>query len=310
MVQVDPAAATGLPEAIAHPGAPARALRGQGFWASSWRRLRRDRLTLAAGLVFLLLCLMALLADPINAFVLHRDPNAQALTNTYRAPSPEHWLGTDEYGRDSAARVIQASRVSLTMGFVVAVLALGVGVLVGLLAGVYGGWVDDLITFVVNLFSITPTFYVLLILAAWVPPSPLSLALLIAAFGWMGVARQVRGVALSIGQRDYVLAARALGAGERRIVVRHVLPNVSSIVTVVAGLEVAGAILAESGLSFVGLGIRPPTPSWGNMLTNSLQYVFRDPWLVVVPGAFIFVTILSVYLLADGLRDALDPRLR
>jgi peptide/nickel transport system permease protein len=218
-------------------------------------------------------------------------------------------FGTDEYGRDTAARVIQASRVSLTMGFMVAAIALSVGVLSGLLAAHYGGWVDDLVTFVVNLFSITPTFYVLLILAAWVPPSLVSLALLIAAFGWMGVTRQVRGVSLSVAQRDYVLAARALGATNWRIMLRHVLPNVSSIVTVVAGLEVAGAILAESGLSFVGLGIRPPTPSWGNMLTNSLQYVFRDPWLVVFPGALIFVTILSVYLLADGLRDALDPRL-
>ena len=280
------------------------------MWAAAWERLRRDRLTLTAGSVFLGLCLLAVLADAINAYALQRDPNVQVLTATYQGPSPAHWFGTDEYGRDSAARVIQASRVSLTMGFMVAAIALTVGVMAGLIAAQYGGWVDDLVTFVVNLFSITPTFYVLLILAAWVPPSLVSLALLIAAFGWMGVTRQVRGVSLSIARRDYVLAARALGATDGRIMLRHVLPNVSSIVTIVAGLEVAGAILAESGLSFVGLGIRPPTPSWGNMLTNSLQYVFRDPWLVILPGAFIFVTILSVYLLADGLRDALDPRLR
>jgi peptide/nickel transport system permease protein len=279
-------------------------------WAAAWQRLRHDRLTLGAGLVFFALCIIAGSADSINAYALQRDPNVQILTAAYQGPSTEHWFGTDEYGRDSAARVIQASRVSLTMGFMVAAIALTVGVLAGLVAAQYGGWVDDLVTFVVNLFSITPTFYVLLILAAWVPPSLVSLALLIAAFGWMGVTRQVRGVSLSIARRDYVLAARALGATDRRIMLRHVLPNVSSIVTIVAGLEVAGAILAESGLSFVGLGIRPPTPSWGNMLTNSLQYVFRDPWLVVFPGAAIFVTILSVYLLADGLRDALDPRLR
>jgi len=279
-------------------------------WAAAWERLRRDRLTLAAGLVFLGLCVVAGLADAINAYVLQRDPNVQVLTAMYQGPSANHWFGTDEYGRDSAARVIEASRVSLTMGFMVAAIALTVGVVAGLVAAQYGGWVDDLVTFIVNLFSITPTFYVLLILAAWVPPSLVSLALLIAAFGWMGVTRQVRGVSLSIARRDYVLAARALGATDRRIMFQHVLPNVSSIVTIVAGLEVAGAILAESGLSFVGLGIRPPTPSWGNMLTNSLQYVFRDPWLVILPGAFIFVTILSVYLLADGLRDALDPRLR
>jgi peptide/nickel transport system permease protein len=277
-------------------------------WAAAWERLRRDRFTLAAGLIFFCLCAVAACADAINAYALQRDPNVQVLTASYQAPSPDHWFGTDEYGRDSAARVIQASRVSLTMGFMVAAIALTVGVLAGLIAAQYGGWVDDLVTFVVNLFSITPTFYVLLILAAWVPPSLVSLALLIAAFGWMGVTRQVRGVALSIARRDYVLAARALGATDRRIILRHILPNVSSIVTIVAGLEVAGAILAESGLSFVGLGIRPPTPSWGNMLTNSLQYVFRDPWLVIFPGAAIFVTILSVYLLADGLRDALDPR--
>src|SRR5919202_4029482 len=191
-------------------------------------------------LVFLLLCLMGVLAEPLNAYVLRKDPNAQALLATYRGPSLEHWLGTDEYGRDSAARVIQASRVSLTMGFLVAVLALSIGVALGLVAAFYGGWVDDLVSFVVNLFSITPTFYVLLILAAWVPPSLVSLALLIAAFGWMGVTRQVRGVSLSIAQRDYVLAARALGASDWRIVLRHLLPNVASMVTVVAGLEVAG----------------------------------------------------------------------
>ena len=258
------------------------------MWAAAWERLRRDRLTLTAGLVFLSLCLLAGFADVINTYALQQDPNTQTLTATYLGPSPAHWFGTDEYGRDSAARVIQASRVSLTMGFMVAAIALSVGVLAGLIAAQYGGWVDDLVTFVVNLFSITPTFYVLLILAAWVPPSLVSLALLIAAFGWMGVTRQVRGVSLSIARRDYVLAARALGATDRRIMLRHVLPNVSSIVTIVAGLEVAGAILAESGLSFVGLGIRPPTPSWGNMLTNSLQYVFRDPWLVILPGVFFF----------------------
>ena len=231
------------------------------MWAAAWERLRRDRLTLTAGSVFLGLCLLAVLADAINAYALQRDPNVQVLTATYQGPSPTHWFGTDEYGRDSAARVIQASRVSLTMGFMVAAIALTVGVMAGLIAAQYGGWVDDLVTFVVNLFSITPTFYVLLILAAWVPPSLVSLALLIAAFGWMGVTRQVRGVSLSIARRDYVLAARALGATDGRIMLRHVLPNVSSIVTIVAGLEVAGAILAESGLSFVGLGIRPPTPS-------------------------------------------------
>ncbi|HEV8637226.1 MAG TPA: ABC transporter permease, partial [Chloroflexota bacterium] len=188
-------------------------------------------------------------------------------------------------------------------------IALVIGVGVGLVAGYHGRWVDDLLNAVIQVQRAVPFLYLLIMVAMIVRPTLPILVALFGAWSWTGVARTVRGQTLAYKRRDYVDAARALGAGDGRIVLRHVLPHISSIMLVEVGFVVAGSILAEAGISFLGFGIQPPTPSWGNMLTNALEYVRRAWWLVAAPGAAISFTVLCVFLVTDGLRDALDPRL-
>ncbi len=281
-----------------------------GYLELTWRRLRRDRVSMAAIYLFAAICLVTLAAPLIATYVLHTDPNTQNLRNNFAPPGPGHWLGTDELGRDNLTRVLYAGQVSLRIGVVVAIVSLFLGVSLGLVAGFYGGLVDDLINAVVQVLLNIPTLFLLILLSVTFRPDPTQLAIIIGAIGWMGTARQVRGLSLSVARRDYVDAARVLGASDLRILVRHILPNLVSVVSVVAGFEIASAILIESGLSYLGLGVQPPTASWGNMLQNSLDYVTRAPWLVAAPGLMIFLTVLSIFLLADGLRDAFDPRMR
>ena len=191
-----------------------------------------------------------------------------------------------------------------------AAVSLTIGVVLGLMAGFYGGWIDDLLQAIINIFNAIPFLPLLIIIGSMVKLGWVELALIISMLGWTGASRQVRGLVLSIKQRDYVLAARTIGASDARIMFQHILPNVFSIVLVIVGFDVAGAILTESGLSFLGFGVQPPTATWGNMLSNSLAYTTKAPWLILFPGLTISLTVLSVFLLADGLRDAMDPRLR
>lgn len=288
------------------------ALRGpaRSFWQDSWARFRRDRLAIMGGLIFFFLCLLAIFAPLLSAYVTHYDPNQINLKENYALPSAKHWFGTDEYGRDYLTRIIYAGRISLSIGFLYALVSLTIGVGLGLAAGYYGRWFDDFLQAVVNIFAAIPLLPLLIIVGSLVKLGWVQLALLLSAFGWIGASRQVRGLVLTIKQRDYVLAARTVGAADGRIMFQHILPNVFSIILVIVGFDVAGAILIESGLSFLGFGVQPPTATWGNMLSNSLSYTTKDPWLVVFPGLAISLTVLSVFLLADGLRDAMDPRLR
>jgi peptide/nickel transport system permease protein len=281
-----------------------------GYFELTWRRLRRDRVSMFAIYLFAAICLITLLAPLLANFVLHTDPNAQDLRNNFASPGLGRWLGTDELGRDNLTRVLFAGRVSLLIGFMVALVSLVVGVPLGLVAGFYGGLVDDGINAVIQVLQNIPTLFLLIILSVTFRPDATKLAIIIGIIGWMGTARLVRGQTLSVGRRDYVDAARVLGASDVRILFQHILPNLISVVSVVAGFEIAGGILLESGLSYLGLGVQPPTASWGNMLQNSLDYVTRAPWLVAAPGLMIFLTVLAIFLLADGLRDAFDPRMR
>jgi peptide/nickel transport system permease protein len=246
---------------------------------------------------------------PLIARALGVERDAMDLTNRYQPPSAAHWFGTDDFGRDYFVRVLYGGQISILMGLGVASVILTIAIPLGLSAGYFGGLLDDAFNWVVQILVTVPTLFVLILVTAWIPPSPVSLALLIGLFSWTGNGRQARGLALQLKQADYILAARALGARSGRIVFRHIMPNMLSLMLVLAGFDVVAGILTESGLSFLGLGIRPPTPSWGNMLTNSLQYVFRAPHLVVFPGLAIGLLVLSVYMLTDGLRDAFDPRL-
>jgi peptide/nickel transport system permease protein len=201
-------------------------------------------------------------------------------------------------------------RVSLVVGFGAAAVNLTIGVAVGLAAGYCRGWVDDVIQAGISTLNSLPTLFVLLLVAALFEPGPLPLVLVIGLLSWPNVSLYVRGQALSLRERDFVVASRVLGASAPRLMVRHILPNVLPLVIVVAAIDVGQIILLESALSFLGFGITPPTPSWGNMLINALADLSRGPWLVWGPGLAIFLTVLCLYLVGDGLRDALDPRLR
>lgn len=287
-----------------------------GYVRATWERFRRDRVSMAALWLLATIVLLTLIGPPLVEWTLGLDPNRQTLTRRYQPPSTTHPFGTDDLGRDVLARTLVAGRVSLAIGLIIAVVSLAVGVPVGLASGYFGGRFDDLSNAVIQTLANIPGMFLLILLSATFRTAPIPLpwavvlAVIIGLLGWMGTARLVRGMALTVREREYVKAAVALGASHRRVIARHLFPNVFSIVTVIAGFDVAAGILAESGLSYLGLGIQPPTASWGNMLGASLENVTRAPWLVIFPGLAIMLTTLSVFLIADGLRDALDPRLR
>ena len=300
------------------PAAPSRALsqpedeltvESRGYLQVAWRRLRRNHAAMVALVILSLICVSAIAAPWISANILHYDPNQGILTQRFQPPGAQHLLGTDEFGRDVTARLITAGRVSLAIGFMVAAFSLGIGVSLGLLAGYYGHWIDDGINALIQLVLNIPGLFLLILLAVLFQPGVFGLALILGLLGWPGDARLVRGRVLSERRRDYVDAALVAGATDVRVMYRHILPNVFSVALVIAGFDIGGAILTEAGLSALGLGIQIPTASWGNMLGSSLQYFDQAWWLVVAPGVMIVLTVLSVYVLADSLRDALDPHL-
>jgi peptide/nickel transport system permease protein len=279
---------------------------GQSYWQLAWRRFRKHRLALAGAAVGFGLTLMAVLA-PVLA---PSGVDAISLGSRWQRPSPGHLFGTDELGRDVLTRVMYAGRISLAVGYVVALNVSVIGLFVGSVSGFYGGKVDVVPMRLVDVLLSVPTLPLYLILAALIPGGGISRIILIfTTFGWTGIARLVRGQILSLRTLDYVEAARAIGVSEARLILRHLLPNALAPVIVAATLAVGGAILGESALSFLGLGIAPPTPSWGNMLQRAQEYIWNAPHLAIVPGVFIFITVLSFNFMGDGLRDALDPRL-
>jgi peptide/nickel transport system permease protein len=286
-----------------------------GTYARAWYKLRRDPVTIVAAIVLLAIIAVTLLAPFIAENILHSSPEqmlraADGRFAILRPPSAEFLLGTDDLGRDALTRLLYAGRVSLSIGFMVAFISIVVGTTAGMLAGYFGHWIDDVVNAIVQFIFNVPFLFVLIFLSVIFRPDILMLALIIGFFGWPGTARQVRGVVMSARHLDYVLAAQVLGATNRRIMVRHLLPNVSNIILVVAGFDVAGAILGESALSFLGFGVQVPQASWGNMLSGAQDMFRRAPWLVYPPGLMIFLTVLCVVLIADGLRDAFDPRVR
>jgi peptide/nickel transport system permease protein len=292
---------------------PADARVSRSLWSNAWYKLRRDRLTIGAVAVLLLLALIAILAPVLADNVFHYKFEQQDLFHTYEKPSfnpPAYLLGTDEVGRSQVVRLLFGGQVSLFVGFVAAFVNFAVGVPVGLAAGYFRGAFDDFITWFITTINGIPQLYLLLIVAALWQPGPLTLIIIIGLLNWTGITLYVRGQTISLREREYVTSAHAIGATHARVMFRHILPNVLPLIFVLAAIDVGAIVLLESALSFLGLGILPPTPSWGNMLTNGASYFVRAWWLVVSPGVMIFLTVLCLYLIGDGLRDALDPRLK
>ena len=268
--------------------------------------LRRDaRAWFGVAVVFLMV--VAAIAAPLIA---RHDPTAIDLINQLQGPSATHWMGTDIQGRDVWARLVYGARISLSVGLVSQGIALGLGLLLGLIAGYYGRWIDELVMRLADVTLAFPTLLLLIALVAALQPSLTVVFLTIGLVGWAGMARLVRGQVLVVRELEYVQAMRALGAKNARIISRHVLPAVIAPVLIAATLGVAAAIMAEAALSFLGLGVQPPTPSWGAMIADGrdLSQLRGAPWTSLFPGLAIGMTVLGFNLLGDALRDALDPR--
>ena len=286
-----------------------------------WYRFRQHRFALVSAVLVVLIA-GAALAAPLIENALGLDATRVDLFNRLAPPSAEHWLGTDEAGRDVLVRLLFGGRVSLLVGMVAAVVAAVIGTTIGLLAGYYGGRFDTLLMRFTDGVIALPVLPLLIVLAALdlsKLPLPVGVAenenvslyriiFIIGLVGWTTVARLVRAATLSVRTREFVLAAQGLGSSNGRIMVRHILPNVLSPVVVATTLSIGAIMLLEAVLSFLGLGIQPPIPSWGNMLTNAQELISTAPWLAIFPGLMIFLTVMAFNFLGDGLQDAIDPR--
>lgn len=270
------------------------------------QRLVRDRLTMAAIFLLAFLTLISFGAPVIDA-ILGVNPRSISSPSFLPMGAPGHILGTDDLGRDHLSRLLYAGQVSLMIGFLAAVLSLAIGVSLGLVTGFYGGIVDDLIIWLITTINSIPFFFIILIIAAILSPGAETLILVLGLLGWTGTARLVRGETLSQREREFVISARAIGASNWRIMFAHIMPNLISIILINLMIDIGVLILVEAGLSFLGVGVKPPTPTWGNMLTNSQTFFSRGAHLVFWPGFMIFLTVLSLYIIGDGLRDAFDP---
>jgi peptide/nickel transport system permease protein len=282
---------------------------GDSLWTIALRRVRRDRLTMIALGVFISLAVLSV-AAPMFARALQIDPD-RVTNNTYALPgSPGHILGTDDLGRDFFLRLLYAGQISLGIAITAGVLALTLGIILGVVTGYYGGIVDDFMIWFISTVDSIPSLYLLLLISALFRPSPIILILVLGLLGWTGAMRLVRGETLSLREREFVVAARAIGASPGRTMFLHIVPNVLSIIIVTLMLNIGGLMLVEAALSFLGFGVMPPTPTWGNMLTDAQTYFTKGPFLVVWPGLLIMISVLCLYIIGDGLRDAFDPKLK
>jgi peptide/nickel transport system permease protein len=271
-----------------------------------WRYFKRNWLAVGGLVVIVIMFLIAGFAF----FLAPYDPGKTDVSLKLTPPSVRYYLGTDQLGRDVFSRMLYGSRVSLSVGFVAVAISIFIGILVGALSGYYGRWIDSVLMRFVDIMLCFPSFLLILTVVALLGPSLFKVMVVIGITSWMGTARFVRAEFLSLRERDFTQAAKALGVKDHRIIFRHILPNALAPVFVTATLDVASAILVEAGLSFLGFGAQPPAPSWGNILTEGRTYIFDAWWLTVFPGMAILITVLSFNLLGEGLRDAIDPRLR
>ncbi len=292
-------------DALALPASASPLPRERGQWGMAFDRFRQHRPAVAGLIVLAVLATLAAAAPIVSPY----DAEGTQLLAIFDPPSLTHPMGMDDLGRDLATRILYGGRVSLSVGLLAVAVAISLGTLVGMVAGYYGRWLDAILMRIVDMMYSIPSLFVLILLGVYF--RGLSVAQIVIVLGllrWMTSARLVRAQFLSIKQREFVEAARAIGARDVRIIVRHILPNALAPIIVAATLGVASAIIAESTLSFLGLGIQPPTPSWGNMLKDATRDMERAPWTAIYPGLFIFLAVVSINFVGDGLRDALDPR--
>lgn len=283
----------------------------RSLYGDALRRLGQDKLTLFAIGVLLIIAVAAFFAPFLTANVLGVDPEATNPDVRLLPPgTPGHFLGTDDLGRDYLARLLYGGRISLTIGFLGASITIGIGIVLGMFTGYFGGVVDDVMNWVITTLDSIPTLYLLILISTVMRPSAEALILALALTGWTGGARLIRGQTLALRNQEYILSALAVGASPLRIMFRHILPNLLSVTLISLASGIGGLIIAESTLSFLKLGVMPPTPTWGNMLTNAQQHFSRGPHLAIVSGMLIFITVLCLYLIGDGLRDAFDPQLK
>ncbi|HSR33875.1 MAG TPA: oligopeptide ABC transporter permease [Anaerolineae bacterium] len=280
-----------------------------------WRAYRRHKPAMVGTIIVLILALAAVFAPLLTPY----DPEKTDLDHMLQPPSASHPMGTDELGRDLLTRILYGGRVSLSIGVMAMALAVLVGATIGGLSGFYGGWIDNILMRFTDMMLSFPQLFILIILAIALRDIPIealrgtafasvfSIVLVIAVLAWMQVARLVRASFLSLKEKEFTEASRCIGASNSRIMLRHLLPNAMSPIIVAATFRVATSIITESGLSYLGFGVQPPTPTWGNMLKNAQELMTRAPWTAIFPGLMIFVTVIAINFIGDGLRDALDP---
>jgi peptide/nickel transport system permease protein len=283
----------------------------EGMTAMAWRRFKRHP-GAVVGAIMLIILFLAVIFAPLSPY----DPEKSSISERLQPPSWQHPFGTDPLGRDLLTRALYGGRISIFVGVVAVLISLVVGVPIGAIAGYFGGWIDNLLMRIIDAFLSLPTLLVLILLGAILRDveapiieknQVLTIAFVIGLLSWVTVARLVRAVFLTFREMEYVLAARALGASNVRIMLGEILPNGLGPIIVESTLEMGWAIMEESGLSYLGFGIRPPTPSWGNLLSDAQEHLSLHPWLAIFPGLMIFLTIISVNYIGDGLRDAVDP---
>lgn len=281
---------------------------GESLTRKALRSIRRDKLTLAAMSFILVLTAISMLAPVITDYIMQVDPNEPNVPAKFAPPLVDGYiLGADDIGRDQLARLLHAGGISMAIGFFGSFFTLIIGLILGMIAGYFGGASDDILYYMVVMIGAIPSLYLLILFSSVFSFNAQALILVVTLIGWPGTLRLIRGQTLAIREKEYITAAQAMGASPPRIIFQHILPNLISVVVIDLALGIAGLILAESALSYLGLGVQPPQATWGNMLSNSFQYFRHGPHLIIFPILMISVTVLCFYLIGDGLRDAFDP---
>jgi peptide/nickel transport system permease protein len=283
---------------------------GQTLLQLALRRLRRDRLTLIAMGVIVFLALISIFAPVITAQLGVNFDKTNMRETFLPVNSGPHILGTDDLGRDHLARLLYGGQVSLGIAFSAAILSLTIGLVIGVYTGYRGGIVDDIVNWIITTLDSVPSLFLLLIVAAVFRPGPGALVIILGLLGWTGTARLVRGETFALREREYVIGARSIGAAPLRIMFYHIVPNLLSIVVISMAVSIGSLMLTEAALSYLGLGVKDPFSSWGSMLEKSKDFLRRSPHLIVAPGLLIWITVLCLYIIGDGMRDAFDPTTR